>query len=275
MIGIYIVVLNWNGWRDTLECLASLMQLQDVNVEIVVVDNASSDESVSHIQKAYPSVTLIQSNANLGFGGGCNLGIQHAIRGGARFVWLVNSDATVDPAALRELLSVAMAQPRAGVIGSVICEAGHKDQVQVWGGGLVDLWRGTSRHLKAAGALDFVSGASMLLRVSALHNTGLFDDQTYFMYWEDTDLCFRLRRQGWHLAVAERSRIWHKESASLGKGSTALDEYFTRSGVRFLRLYAALPWVPVVHLLTRMILKRLLLGQTARVRAVWRGLANA
>jgi GT2 family glycosyltransferase len=275
MTGVFIVVLNWNGWHDTLACLESLQQLQDTHAEIVVVDNASTDDSVPRIREAYPSIKLLQSATNLGFGGGCNLGLRHAIQAGAQFVWLVNSDATVEPSALSELLAFAMAQPQAGVVGSVIFEAGQKDKVQVWGGGRVDLWRGTSRHLQSAGALDFVSGASMLLRVQALHNTGLFDEQTYFMYWEDTDLCFRLRRQGWHLAVAERSRIWHKESASLGKGSPALDEYFTRSGVRFLRLYAALPRVAATYMLTRMIVKRLLLGQTARIGAVWRGLVNA
>ena len=275
MTRVFIVVLNWNGWRDTLDCLASLQKLRDTQAEVVVVDNASSDDSVRRIKDAYPWITLLQSAANLGFGGGCNLGLRHAMRAGAQFAWLVNSDATVDPAALDEMLALAVAQPQLGAVGSVICEMGTKDQIQVWGGGQVSLWFGTSRHLRAAGALDFVSGASMLLRVQALHNTGLFDEQAYFMYWEDTDLSLRLRHQGWHLGVAEKSRIWHKESASLGKGSVALDEYFTRSAVRFLRRYAPMPWLPVTVMLTRMVAKRLLLWQPLRIRAVWRGLAGA
>ncbi len=272
---IFVVVLNWNGWRDTLACLASLQQLQGTHAEIVVVDNASSDDSVLRIIEAYPSIKLLQSATNLGFGGGCNLGLRHAIQAGAQFVWLVNSDATVDPAALDEMLALAVAQPQLGAVGSVICEMGRKDQIQLWGGGQVNLWLGTSRHLQAAGGLNFVSGASMLLRVQALHNTGLFDEQAYFMYWEDTDLSFRLRQKGWHLGVAEKSRVWHKESASLGKGSVTLDEYFTRSAVRFLRRYAPIPWLPIAVMLTRMVAKRLVLWQPLRIRAVWRGLAGA
>jgi GT2 family glycosyltransferase len=110
-----------------------------------------------------------------------------------------------------------------------------------------------------------------LLRRKALEQVGLFDDQTFFMYWEDSDLGFRLRQAGWMLAVAEKSRVWHKLSASLGKGSRQLDLYFTQSGVRFLRRYAPVASVSVFSMVARMLLKRLLLGDFGRVRAVFQG----
>jgi GT2 family glycosyltransferase len=103
----------------------------------------------------------------------------------------------------------------------------------------------------------------------------LFDEANFFMYWEDTDLGFRMRRAGWRLAVAEDSRVWHKQSASLGRGSPVLDEYFTRSGVRFLRRYAPIPFMSIALMLGMMVAKRLLLGEVSRARAVIKGFCGA
>ncbi|EKD89268.1 MAG: hypothetical protein ACD_34C00135G0001, partial [uncultured bacterium] len=166
-------------------------------------------------------------------------------------------------------------QAEAGAVGSVLYEADQPEQIQLWGGGKVHLWTGFSRHQTCPAQLDFVSGASMLLRRKALEQVGLFDDQTFFMYWEDSDLGFRLRRAGWQLAVAEKSRIWHKLSASLGKGSRQLDLYFTQSGVRFLRRYAPVASVSVFAMVARMLLKRVLIGDFGRVRAVYQGFRGA
>ena len=115
----------------------------------------------------------------------------------------------------------------------------------------------------------------MLLRSTALEDVGLFDDATYFMYWEDTDLCFRLRRAGWLLAVAAESRLWHKESASLGFGNPVLDTYATRSCVRFLRRHAPMPRLSVALMLIRMLAKRVLVGRPDRLRAVWQAYRSA
>jgi GT2 family glycosyltransferase len=123
--------------------------------------------------------------------------------------------------------------------------------------------------------LDYLSGASMLLRREAIEQVGLFDDQRFFMYWEDSDLGFRLRRAGWQLAVAEKSCVWHKLSASLGKGSCQLDHYFTCSGVRFLRCYSPVARLSIMIMVGRMLLKRIVMGQFARARSVFRGYRQA
>jgi len=98
---VYIVVLNWNGWKDTLACVVSLQQLDYTDCCILVVDNGSTDGSVGIIRKAMPELEIIETGSNLGFGGGCNAGIRLAMDRGAEFVWLVNSDATVDRAPCR------------------------------------------------------------------------------------------------------------------------------------------------------------------------------
>ncbi len=272
---VEVVVLNWNGWRDTLDCIGTLQKQDYPNFGLIVVDNASTDGSEAHLLAHQPAVELLQTGANLGFGGGCNAGIRKALARQADYVWLINSDSTVDSSALSEMVRTAELDSTVGAVGSVLYEVDQADRVQLWGGGRVHLWSGRSQHQLKAASLDFVSGASILLRRDALQAVGLFDDQSYFMYWEDTDMGFRLRRAGWKLAVAEQSRVWHKQSASLGKRSKLLDEYFTRSGVRFLRKYAPAPMVSVLAMVGAMLLKRLLIGEIDRVRAVFKGYVEA
>lgn len=272
---IDVVVLNWNGWQDTIGCLESLQRQDYPHVNVLVIDNGSTDGSVDHIRSAMPTVELVRTGANLGFGGGCNAGIRLALARGADYVWLINSDAVVDPGALSALVRRAGQDPMLGAVGSVLYEAEPPDRVQLWGGGSVNLWLGRSRHRLSPGPLDFISGASVLLRRAALDGVGLFDEANFFMYWEDTDLGFRMRRAGWRLAVAEDSRVWHKQSASLGRGSPVLDEYFTRSGVRFLRRYAPIPFMSIALMLGMMVAKRLLLGEVSRARAVIKGFCGA
>ena len=272
---VVVVVLNWNGWQDTVACLESLQRQSYASFELLVVDNDSSDDSVAQIKKVMPGVELLQSGANLGFGGGCNVGIRQACLKSADYVWLINSDAMADPHALSALVRIADETEALASVGSVLYEADSTNQVQLWGGGRVRLWSGQCKSQRAAAPLDYISGASLLLRCAAIKKVGLFDESTFFMYWEDADLSFRLRRAGWQLAVAEDSQVWHKQSASLGKQSAMLDQYFTQSGTRFLRRYAPIPFVSVFLMLGRMLTKRLLTGQLTRARAVVRGFLAA
>ena len=272
---VAIVVLNWNGWRDTLACIASLKKLSYPNVELIVVDNGSSDGSQNQIEAHVPGLKVLQTGSNLGFGGGCNAGIRRALAQGADYVWLINSDATVSAGALTEMVRLADGQALLGAVGSVVYEVDEPDRIQLWGGGQVNLWTGVSRHQVSPGQLDFVSGASILLRREAVEQVGLFEDQIFFMYWEDSDLGFRLRQAGWRLGVAEKSRVWHKLSASLGQGSRQLDVYFTQSGVRFLRRYSPVPRLSILMMVGRMVAKRLLLAEFGRARSVLSGYFSA
>jgi GT2 family glycosyltransferase len=272
---VVVVVLNWNGWQDTIRCVESLELMTYTDFGLLLVDNGSTDRSVEYIQQAFSSIDLLQTGSNLGFGGGCNVGIRSAIERGAEYVWLINSDATVDPDALSALVKMADQNPVLGSVGSILYEADQLGRIQLWGGGRVNLWLGTSHHCRSPGPIDFVSGASVLLRCAALQKVGLFDETRFFMYWEDTDLAFRLRNAGWQLAVATDSRIWHKQSASLGKGSLLLDQYATQSCVRFLRRHAPVPLLSIVLMLLRMVGKRILIASPGRIGAVLKGFLSA
>ncbi|WP_295955492.1 glycosyltransferase family 2 protein [Rhodoferax sp.] len=271
---VTVIVLNWNGWADTLKCLASLHKLVAPAPAILLIDNHSTDDSVERITQAYPALEVLITNENRGFGGGCNVGMREALARSSDYIWLINSDATVEPQTLSAMVRMAESTPRLGAVGSVIYELGSTDLIQLWGGGRVNPWLGRSQPLRAPGELAFVSGASMLLRSSALHEIGLFDEETFFMYWEDTDLGFRLRRHGWQIGTADDSHVWHRGSGSLGRGSPKIDEYFVCSAVRFFRRHTSLPILPTVSLLTSMLVKRLFLGHWHHVRAVLRGLQS-
>ena len=223
---VEVVVLNWNGWRDTLACIASLQKLDYPNFGLIVVDNGSTDGSQDHIEAQYPAIKVLQTGSNLGFGGGCNAGIRRALELGAEYVWLINSDATVDAAALSEMVRLADAQPLVGAVGSVLYEADKPDRVQLWGGGQVQLWIGSSRHQVSPARLDFVSGASVLLRREALEQVGLFDDQTFFMYWEDSDLGFRLRQAGWQVGSGREVARLAQTVGQSGQGESSVGRVF-------------------------------------------------
>jgi GT2 family glycosyltransferase len=272
---VHVVILNWNGWRDTVQCVRSVQAVDYPALRVLVVDNGSDDDSEQQIRRHFPGLEVLQTGANLGFGGGCNHGIRHAMQGGAQYVWLVNSDCVVEPGALSAMLQCAERDAQVAAVGSVLLESGDPQHLQAWGGGQVNVWTGRSHHCTRPGRLDFISGASMLLRVQALEKAGLFDQDAFFMYWEDTDLSFRLRSAGWKLAVAQGSRVVHKQGASWGDGNPQRDAMFTRSGVRFLRRYAPWPLVSIVIMMAFLLAARALRRDGPAWNAVIRGWRSA
>jgi len=269
---IAIVILNWRAWETTARCIESLKPEPGAEVDVIVVDNASRDGSVAALQRRFPSLTILKSEANLGFAGGCNLGIRLATKRGADFVWLLNNDVEVRDGALSALLAKAAADPRVGAVGSVQYDPCNHQLVHVWGGGYVNFLNGIPASCSCPGEirrLQYLSAASVLLRVQALNETGLLDDK-FFLYWEDTDLSFRLREKGWRLAVAEESLIHHRGFGSMDPQSATYDYHFTWSSIRFLRKHAPFPPLPIFVSVAGRLAKRLAARRWASAGAVWR-----
>lgn len=212
---VVIVLLNWNGREDTLECLDSLRFLRYPNARVLLVDNASSDDSVACVRARHPEVEVIVNAANLGFAAGNNVGIRRALAQGADYVWLLNNDTVVSSEALGALVEEAQQGARVGVVGSVLYEYDRPLAVQAWGGGTLRPWLGiTTQHTAPQARVDHIVGASMLLRAEMLREVGLLDED-FFFFMEDTELSLRARRAGWHLRVAPRSFVFHKGGSSL------------------------------------------------------------
>ena len=269
------VVVNWNGWRDTVQCLDSLKRQDYKGLEVIVIDNGSTNDSVERICEAHPWVELIETGRNLGFSRGCNAGTRAAYARGADLIWLLNSDTTAPEDAASKLVAKAKAHPEAGAIGSVLRYMHDPSQVQAWGGGRVDLRSGYVSHFLAPASFDggttFFTGASLLLPRRTCEEVGIFFEG-FFMYCDDSDLCLRIHRAGYPLVMAEEVIVLHKEGGSSPKRSALIDEFATTSMLRLLRRHASVPLVSQAMYLVLRLANRGRRGEWANLRAVWRGL---
>jgi len=274
---VHVLLLNWNGWRDTVECLRSLERLDYTNFRVLAVDSGSTDDSVQRIREVFPEVEIMELGKNFGFSGGNNHGIRAALQRGAEYVWLLNNDTKVDPGALRAMVEKAETDPKIGAVGSAIYCLDAPNRLQAWGGGYINFWLGRSRHFLGPVVdekIQFLTGASLLLRRPVLESVGLLDEG-FFAYWEDSDYCFRVRKAGWRLAVAGNSRIWHRATATMEKKCERVDVLLNRSAVRFFYKHARVPLIPVWVGVALRIAKRAMAGDWRRARAVWTGATQA
>ncbi len=266
------VVVNWNGWSDTLACLRSLVHQTYGPLHVLVVDNGSTNGSVARLHeflqdvKAGPThFTLLESSQNVGFPSGANIGIREALRQGAEFIWLLNNDTECPPDTLEKLMLVAGREPEAGIVGTVLFYHSDPARVQAWSGGYIDRWLGTTSHYykpvrQTRGS--YTTFASALIRAEVLREVGLLYEG-FFMYYDDSDFCLRMERTRWTIAVAESTAVLHKESASTeGPRHPFMEKTIAVSGMKFLERHSPAPWfsIPVFVLLK--------LGNRAR-RAEW------
>lgn len=265
---VAVVVLNWNGWPDTVACVRSLQKQTLEPAWIVVVDNASTDDSEQQLRTLEPGVTLLQSGRNLGYAGGNNVGIRWALMQGADAVWLLNNDAVADESALESLVATHETRPRAGAIGTLIYEAKRPDTLQCWGGGWVNLWTGRAREYSVRvsdSKLQYISGCSLYMPRLSLETAGLLDEG-FFMYFEDIELSLRYQGAGFELAVAEGARVFHLGGASSRPGRQQ-SAWRTQSLLRILRLHAP-AWQLSVALST------ILRGTSMLLRREWQQIVS-
>jgi GT2 family glycosyltransferase len=222
-----VVVLNWNGWQDTLECLAALARSTGPPT-VLVVDNGSTDGSEEELRRARPDLTILQTGANLGYAGGNNAGVRRLLADGVDHVWVLNNDARPRPDALAALL--AASEPGIGILASrvvppTLATAVRGEELLLCGG-------------CAAGYhdADRVLGASLLISADLIRDVGYFDER-YFHYAEEEDLAMRARRAGWRVGLACRSVIDHAGGSSLPVWSPQASYYDIRNVILFERRF--------------------------------------
>ena len=270
------VVLNWNGWADTIECLDALGECSYPNLTVIVVDNGSTDDSVARIESVYPDIPLLKSERNLGFSGGNNVGIRYALDIGADYIWLLNNDARPAPDALSALAAKALSDGGIGAVASICYYADAPSTVQAWGGSRVNLWIGYGRLCTEPHEDNWfhsLNGTSMLIPRAAIEDVGLLDEG-FFLYWEDTEFCLRLRKNGWRIAAAPGSRVLHKVSASTGGNKIVLDRHQTASGLRLLRLHSPAPFLASFMFLAIRFARRIARLQFSHCRSVIAGIQD-
>jgi GT2 family glycosyltransferase len=245
---VHIIILTWNHWPVTAVCLQSLQQLTYPNHKIIVVDNASTDETVPSIRRDYPDITLLQNEQNLGFAAGCNVGLRHALAHNADYVLLLNNDATVTADLLDVLISQAAQLPDAGILTPRL--AYQEEGGQTWFAGSRRHWLtlesvdfgplGPRRHtlLEQRHAVDYIFGTAMFIPTPVLRKVGLFDE-IFFLYYEDMDLCLRTQAAGYQLYYLPDATVYHGISASTTAYSAKRHYHKARGSVLFFRKHAS------------------------------------
>ena len=236
---VYIILLNWNGKEDTLECLRSFEKIKYNNYEIIVVDNGSKDDSVSEIKKYYPKINIIENRKNLGFAGGNNIGIKYAIDNHADYVLLINNDTTVEENFLTELVKAGESDEKIGLLGSKIYFHGEKNRIWAAGGkvnwlknkgthiGLDEIEAGQYDDMKE---VDYLTGCCLLIKKEVIEKIGGLEED-YFLYYEDTDFSLQAQNIGYKCVYVPRSKIYHKISRSTKPGSASYIYYHVRNGL--------------------------------------------
>jgi len=239
---VAVVVVNWNNLQDTVRCLESLLRSDYPAFQAIVVDNGSSGDDVARLRERFgETVQVIPLGRNLGFAGGCNVGIQEALAQGADYVLLLNNDALVAPDCLRELVRAARARPDAAALCPKIYHLDRPGVIQS-AGGRVSAWRGRSYQVgrdepdrgqyDEPAERDYTDGACMLMSRPAIEAVGLLDEE-YFAYWEETDWCDRARSRGFKCYYVPTARAWHRGITSFS--SQRYRYLYRRSAFLFLR----------------------------------------
>lgn len=262
---VVVVVLNWNRGEDTVCCLESLYRQSYTNYSVVVVDNASTDDSRVRIwQWASNQVSLSESRfqltksslcdgellpinrgdfilvnaeSNGGYAAGNNIGINLGASSSAKYIWLLNNDTELHRDALAELIAAADDDDRIGMCGSLLIDYREREIIQAVGGVKFNLFRASGRQIGNGNHLSegqkeitlptYVAGASLLARTEMVREIGLLEER-YFLYYEEIDWARRASR--WDIGVATKSIVYHKEGGTIGTrtsgGRSKLSQYY-------------------------------------------------
>jgi GT2 family glycosyltransferase len=294
---VAIVLVNWNGWKECIECMDTLLVQLHQDFHIFIVDNDSQDLSIERIiawcgsptsdqnwrrqegvgrytdlaQRApityrliertadtpapIPEgckLTLVRSGGNLGFAGGCNVGIRVAGLQEFSHFWFLNADTVIERRALVELLARENVEPGLGIVGSTLLFYDAPGRIFALAGGYIDPKNASSRHIGVGSpladvpddplgverALTFVCGASMLVSARFIREIGLMQED-YFLYYEDADWAMRARAQDrFRLGYAPGSVVYHKSGANSSKLVPVFSaRFYYRNRLRFVSRY--------------------------------------
>ena len=216
---VFMIVLCFNGVELTVECIESIYNQDYSSIETCIVDNGSEDETIPFVSARFPKVRLIQNHNNLGYALGNNKGIEYTLGAGADIVMLVNNDTRLHESCVQTLVNGLQSDPKRGIIGPMVY-TWDKDQTISSAGGKID-WCYADAENEGMGEkdhgqfherlVDFINGCGIMASREAIAKTSGLDPK-FFMYWEETDWCFRVKNAGFNVFFEPLATMEHKQT---------------------------------------------------------------
>ncbi|NCP78750.1 MAG: glycosyltransferase family 2 protein, partial [Desulfuromonadales bacterium] len=242
---VYIIILNWESYADTIECVEACRNLNYSNFRILLIDNGSRDRSEQILRERFPEIELLQTGSDLGYAAGNNIGIRYALARKADYVWILNPDLLVEEDSLTELIKPTLEHQEVGLCGPRLIH-GEKLFSFVFDGLSLDSWDGYQSHFNIVRSkespphgdlldVDCVSGSSMLVKSEVFRDIGLLRED-FFLYYEDAEFCFRARANHWRTPVCPWIAVRHAKHRQ--EEPKAIGFYPERSRIVFSRLIA-------------------------------------
>lgn len=240
---VYIILVNYKGYKDTVACVESLLKIDYKNYKIVVVENASTDsEKIKNDEFLNRETVVLYATENNGFSDGNNIGINYAMTFDPDYILLLNNDTVVTPTFLNGLVQCALRDESIGIVTGRIYFFSQPQKLWYSGG---EYNRSTGKTLQCLydesvtdnQEISFASGCLMLISRECINKVGLLDD-SYFMYSEDTDYCCKTINAGMKIVWTPDSIIYHKVSASTGDNSVFQRYYLTRNNLIMIKKYS-------------------------------------
>lgn len=279
---ISIVSVNYNSAHDTIEFIHSLVQSDYKNWELIIVDNASKESPARLIKEKYPQVRVLESKTNLGFAGGNNLALEHCA---GDYIFFVNNDTILPRDTLGKLVNRALNIENLGALSPKF-EYYHSPGILEYAGATT-INKFTARNKLIGNSLpdigfsglhesQYMHGGGMLIPSKVLASVGPMEED-FFLYYEEMDWSERIRSAGYKIYCDRDIRIYHKESASVGRLNPLKTYYMTRNRIFFMRRnYPGVELIPFILFFSlvsfpKNVLTHLLRGEYKHLRSFLRG----
>ncbi len=237
-----IVILNWNNYKDTKECLEHIKKQTFKDIEVVIVDGKSSDDSTSKIQADFPEFNYVYLKSDTGYSGGNNVGISFFLKTSVKYILSMNNDVFMNKHCVEELVNEAESNSKAGIFGPRMYSYFDKKLFEI-SGGYVNIFHAKpmpkwvyedEKSPKEPFLVTKLPGACILLPRNVIKETGLMDEN-FFLYYADTDWQKRISDLGWLQCSVPTAKAYHKVSATIGRGSKKLLYYDTRDFLTYVK----------------------------------------
>jgi GT2 family glycosyltransferase len=287
-----VVILNHNGKELADVCIQSVIASSYQNYEIILVDNASTDGSVTDLRERYPKLSIVANQENLGVAGGRNSGFRVAVARGHDYILSLDNDARIAPTMMEALVTIAETDPAIGILGPKTYDAERTNLIQCTGGQItytqnVCAERGAGEEdqgqYEQIGEVDYFPGCGFMARREVFERLNFVDESFYGYGHEDTDFGVRARQLGYRIVYVSEAVMWHQGSATIGSYTPRKKYLEAVNSVYFVRKHGTLPnrakyafyaGLGLVYALVVQSLRGNHKAVFAKARGIWDGLSK-